>query len=152
MTATAATGPWARQSAGWRAEAIGFGALAALLLLLIPPNGFLIDNEEVYFGLAERAWSGGGAADSAVFDASRHRLVNEWLLGALIQAVGFEAAQAISRAAAALAYALALRRLFHWLDLSALDAVLVVVVYALMGQSLVGGEWLLRGYEAKVPA
>src|SRR5690349_6534661 len=75
-------------------EAAGVAALVVVLLLLMPPHGFLLDNEEVYFGLAERAWSG-GSADSAVFDASRHRLAHEAVLGPLVHAVGFEAAQAV---------------------------------------------------------
>src|SRR6185437_4992 len=36
--------------------------------------------------------------------------------------------------------------------LSLLDAVLVIVGYALVGQTLMGGEWLFNGFEAKVIA
>jgi hypothetical protein len=127
--------------------------LLVVMLLLIPPSGVLIDNEEVYFGLADRAFSGDTwPTTTAVFDASRHRLVNEFLLGGLISKVGFAAAQVIARSLAALAYACALAVLFRRCSLSALEGILVVIVFVRLGQGLVGGEWLFRDYEAKVTA
>jgi hypothetical protein len=128
-------------------------ALFVLLLCLLPPDGVLSDNEEDYFQLAAHFVSAKPVSPySAVFDASWHRVVNDLLLGELIHAVGFGAAQMIVRGFAALAYALMLRAIFRRFALSTLDAVLVVAAFALMGQAIIGGEWLFNGYEAKVAA
>jgi hypothetical protein len=127
--------------------------MLVVLFLLLPPDGVLLDNEENYFQLAAQAVSGRPASpDSAVFDASRHRVVSETLLGNLIALAGFEAAQVVTRALAAVAFALLLPAVFRLISLSALDGVIVVVVFALLGQTVVGGEWLLHGFEAKVVA
>jgi hypothetical protein len=111
------------------------------------------DNEENYFQLGAQLVSAAPISpDSAVVDGSWHRVVNDALLGRLVRLVGFTAAQVIARTLAAIAYAVALRALFRRIGLSTIDAVLVVVIFALMGQSLIGGEWLFNGYEAKVAA
>ncbi|HYM02099.1 MAG TPA: hypothetical protein VET85_04070, partial [Stellaceae bacterium] len=128
-------------------------ALFFVLLCLMPPTGKLSDNEENYFALAARAVAlVRPSPDTAIFDASPHRFVNEFVLGHLIAAAGFETAQITARSVAALAYAIALSWLFYGIGLSALDAVLVVVVFVMMGQTLFGGEWLFGDYEAKIPA
>jgi hypothetical protein len=126
-------------------------ALLLLLLCLMPPDGVLSDNEEDYFALAAHAVSLSPAPPyTAVFDASRHRAVSEVLLGGLITAVGYEHAQIIARTLAAIAYALLLSGILRRFGLSLLDAALVIVAYALAGQTLMGGEWLFSGFEAKV--
>src|SRR5689334_9307716 len=136
------------------ARAAGAVALLFLLLLcLIPPTGVLSDNEEDYFQLAAQSVAPAAIPPgTAVFDASPHRAVSEFLLGHLIAEFGYERAQMIARAGAALLYAVALLLLFRAFALSALDGVLVVTVFALMGQALFGGEWLFSGVEAKVLA
>jgi hypothetical protein len=126
-------------------------ALLLLLLCLMPPDGVLSDNEENYFALAAHAVSLQPAPPyTAVFDASHHRAVSEVLLGGLITAVGYEHAQIIARGLAAIAYAFLLAGILRRFGLSLLDAVLVLVAYALVGQTLMGGEWLFNGFEAKV--
>jgi hypothetical protein len=127
--------------------------LFLLLLCLLPPDGALSDNEENYFQLGAHFVSAVPISPySAVFDGSWHRALSDFLLGGLVRLVGFAAAQIIARMIAALAYAVALRALFRRWGLSTLDAILVIVIFALMGQTLVGGEWLFNGYEAKVAA
>jgi hypothetical protein len=127
--------------------------LLVVLLLLLPPDGALTDNEEDYFQLAAQAVSGRPASpDSALFDASNHRVVSEALLGRLIALVGFESAQVVTRTLAAVAFALLLPAVFRLLSLSTLDGVIVVAAFALLGQNLIGGEWLLHGFEAKIVA
>jgi hypothetical protein len=133
--------------------AIAGAVLFLFLLALIPPDGVLSDNEENYFQLALQSVSAVRApADSAVFDSAHHRFLADHLLGSLVALAGFAGAQIIARSLAALAYAVTLAALFRRLGLEALDAVLVVIVFALMGQTLFGGEWLFGGAEAKVPA
>jgi hypothetical protein len=143
-------------AASWRGVARAVGGIFALLLLLlclIPPTGVLSDNEEDYFQLAAHSVAPATVPpDTAVFDASPHRAASEFLLGHLIAAVGFEHAQMIARAGAALLYAVTLWLLFRAFALGALDSVLVVTLFALMGQTLFGGEWLFSGFEAKVLA
>ena len=124
-----------------------------LLLCLLPPDGVLSDNEENYFQLgAHFVLAAPISPYTAVVDGAWHRVVNDFLLGGLVHVVGFGAAQIIARALAALAYAAALRALFRRFGLSTIDAILAVVIFALMGQALIGGEWLFNGYEAKVAA
>src|SRR5689334_16243428 len=127
--------------------------LFLLLICLLPPDGVLSDNEENYFQLGARFVSAAPISPyTAVIDGSWHRVVNDVLLGGLVRLVGFAAAQIIARTLAALAYAMALRAFFHRVGLSTLDAILIIVTFALMGQTLVGGGWLFNGYEAKVAA
>jgi hypothetical protein len=128
-------------------------ALLLLLLCLMPPDGVLSDNEEDYFALAAQAVSLSPAPPAtAVFDASHHRAVSEVFLGGLVKAVGYERAQIIARTLAAIAFAFLLTGILRRFGLSLLDAVLVIVGYALLGQTLMGGEWLFNGVEAKVIA
>ena len=124
-----------------------------VLLLLIPPHGILSDNEENYFVLAERFVDGNvWPRETAVFDASPHRTLSDATLGALVWAVGYTPAQVATRLLVVTAYALVLPPLFGAVGLAALDAAVVVMSMALIGQDLVGGEWLFSGYEAKVAA
>jgi hypothetical protein len=127
--------------------------LIFVLLLLIPPNGVLSDNEENYFALAEQFVDGSiWPEKTAVFDASRHRIVGDSTLGALISTIGFAPAQVVTRLLAVIGYALTLSALFSVFELSALDAALAGMGMALIGQDIIGGEWLFSGYEAKVGA
>jgi hypothetical protein len=124
-----------------------------VLLLLLPPDGVLTDNEENYFQLAAQAAAGAAPTpNSAVFDASTHRYASEFLLGSLIIHIGFERTQIITRTATAAGFALLLPLVFGLFALSALDGIIIVIVFALLGQSLMGGEWIFHGFEAKVVA
>lgn len=133
--------------------ALALAALFLVLFCLMPPDGVLSDNEENYFQLALRSVSAAPApTDTAVFDSSHHRLLADHLLGGLVALAGFSGAQIIARLLGAFAYAAALAALFRRLGLDALDAALAVIIFALLGQTLFGGEWLFGGAEAKVPA
>lgn len=127
--------------------------LLGVLLMLLPPNGILTDNEENYFQLAAKAAAGGfESANSGVFDASHHRYVAELLLGNLISLVGYQPAQIITRILAAVGFAVLLPPVFRLFALSALDGAIVVIVFALLDQNLMGVEWVFYGFEAKVVA
>ncbi|HLJ62720.1 MAG TPA: DUF6798 domain-containing protein [Stellaceae bacterium] len=129
------------------------GVLLVVLLILIPPDGMLSDNEENYFALAAKLV--GLMPDtpySAVFDASRHRVLADFLLGHVIALTGFETAQIALRLLVCLLFALVLRAVFRLFSLQALDGLLVLVGFAALGQTLIGGEWLFNGVEAKVAA
>ena len=135
------------------ANLAGTIVLVLVLILLIPPHGILSENEENYFALAERfvdgsAWPG----TTAVFDASRHRMLSDVTLGSLVSTVGFVPAQVLTRLLAIVGYTLTLPALFRVFGLLALDAALAVMAIALIGQDIIGGEWLFGGYEAKVIA
>src|SRR5215469_1959232 len=127
--------------------------LVIALLMMIPPHGYLSDNEENYFALAERFVDRGAwASETAVFDASRHRMLSDATLGILVSSIGYTPTQIVTRLLAVAGYTLALSALFRVFALSALDAALAVMTMALIGQDLMGGEWLFSGYEAKVAA
>ena len=130
-----------------------FAILFAILLLTGPPDGILSDNEENYFGLAAQSLAPlTGSPHSALFDSSRHRFLNEFLLGHLIAGVGFEPAQRIARTLAAALGAWALSLLIRGLKVHAIDGAVAVMSFVVIGQSLFGGEWLFGGYESKVAA
>ena len=137
----------------WRHEAAGVAALLLVLLCLIPPDGVLTGNEENYFQLAFASVSPAPPlAESAVFDSSHHRFLADHLLGWLIAGVGYSGAQILARLLAAMLYALVLAALFRRFGLEALDGVLALVVFALLGQAMFGEEWLFFSVEAKVAA
>jgi hypothetical protein len=132
---------------------IQVGMLFFVLLLLMPPDGLLTDNEENYFQLAAQAVATAAPApNSAVFDASPHRFLSEFLLGNMIRHLGFETTQIITRTATAAAFAVLLPVMLRAFALTALDGVIVVVIFALAGQSLMGDEWIFHGFESKVVA
>ncbi len=137
----------------WRRASAEAAGLAAILLCLIPPTGVLSDNEEDYFGLAAHLFSIGAPPPfSALFDASLHRILNDLLLGGLIAALGFPATQVVVRLLIVVGYAFALRALFRRFHFSVLESALVVIVFAELGQGLMGGEWLFGDAEAKAVA
>jgi hypothetical protein len=134
-------------------SAVGTAVLIIALLLLIPPHGILTENEENYFALAERFVDGSKwPQTTAIFDVSRHRALSDATLGALISMIGYAPAQIVTRLLTVGAYAVVLRALFRVFELSALDAALTIMTMGLIGQDIVGGEWLFSGYEAKVAA
>jgi hypothetical protein len=136
-----------------RWSAAGTVVLIIVLLLLIPPHGILSDNEENYFALAERFVDGSAwPLETAVFDASRHRMLSDATLGSLVSAIGYGPTQVVTRLLTVTAYALVLPALFSVFELTALDTALAVMIMALLGEGIIGGEWLFGGYEAKVTA
>jgi hypothetical protein len=133
--------------------ATGTVVLIIALLLLIPPHGILSENEENYFALAERFVDGSAWPQAtAVFDASRHRMLSDGTLGLLVSAIGYGPAQVVTRLLTVAAYALVLPALFGVFELTALDSALAVMIMALLGEGIIGGEWMFGGYEAKVAA
>jgi hypothetical protein len=127
--------------------------LFPLLLCLMPPDGLLTGNEEDYFQLAERFATGAATPpDSAVFDSAPHRELNEVLLGSLISAVGYERAQIITRLVLIAAFSILLCVLLDLFGLAPVDGAIVLAVFGLLHQHIMGWEWLFNGYEAKVPA
>jgi hypothetical protein len=148
-------GTGATAGAVWRSRwrATGTVVLVIALLLLIPPHGILSENEENYFALAARFVHGSAwPQKTAIFDASRHRVLSDATLGALVSTIGYGPAQTVTRLLTVAAYALVLPRLFAVVKLTALDAALAVMIMALLGEGIIGGEWMFGGYEAKVAA
>jgi hypothetical protein len=124
-----------------------------VLLCLIPPTGMLSPGEEDYFQLAaRRVGAMPNLPESAVFDSSPHRLVADHLFGWLIALLGFTGAQIFARVLAAVAYSVTLTMLFRRFALTTIEGVVVVIAFAVLGQTLFGGEWLFEGAEAKVLA
>jgi hypothetical protein len=128
-----------------------FTALVIALVPLIPPHGVLDGNEEDYFQLAFRALfpESFGPYDAA-FDSSRHRLIIDYPMGLLVWAFGYAATQIVLRVVAITAYAAALSSLFARLRLSVLDALVIIAVFYLLQQQILGRAWLFRTGESKV--
>ena len=128
-------------------------ALLLLILLITPPNGILSHNEEYYLAEALRSvlpeFFG---SHSAFFDGAWHRAAFEIPVGIVVQAFGFEMAQASGRVVVALLYASSLTLLFRHLGVGTIGTLLIISVFYLLDQNILGGEWLLGGLEAKTVA
>ena len=127
------------------------GALALLpllLLLLFPPNWH--PNEYGYFMLAFRTVEPGAFfSNSAAFDGSSARLVGEVMLGLPVAWFGYETAHLLLKSLMAVIYATALAYFFAGLAMTLFEAVIVVAGFALLGQVLIGGEYIFGGVETK---
>lgn len=135
-----------------RSPVVLFVCLAALLSLQM---WFLrwTGNEENYFQLAYRAFAPAKFSQfSAVFDSSHARVVPLYLLGAVVQLLGYDGAHAVGRVLMTVLYAAGLAYFFSALRLSVWDALLVLVLFLAAGQELFGGEWLFDGLESKTVA
>ena len=88
----------------------------------------------------------------AAADSSRAQFVSRTILGALVDWCGYEAAHDIARIGMAFLYAFGLTVLFDAVGIGALDALLILTVFVLLKEELIGGEWLFRGFEFKTIA
>lgn len=128
-------------------------ALLAPMLVLYLPAEIWTANEEHYFQLALRRvapelfspWH-------AAFDSSQGRIVGEYLFGTLVQFAGYESAHALARGAMAVLYAGSLAALFASIRFSIVEALFVVALFRLLGEQILGAEWLFDGVESKTIA
>jgi len=129
-----------------------FAALAGLLLLQMWPAAW-IGNEENYFQLAYRTFAPEKFFQfSAVFDMSRARAIPLYVLGSVVQLLGYDGAHSVTRILVAILYAAGLAYFFSALRLSVWDALVIIAVFELADENLIGGEWLFQGVESKVVA
>ena len=139
------------------AEPASFRALA--LALFVPllafyfPFSLWSGNEENYFQLAyQRVAPDSFSVWSAVFDHSNARVIGEYLLGGLVKLLGYESAHAVARVGTAALYAVSLAAMFASVRLSIIESVAVVLIFHLLGEQILGGDWLFRGTETKTVA
>lgn len=108
-------------------------------------------NEENYFQLSYKTVEPTAFPENhAIFDASRGRILPEFLIGNLVKYLGYETSHAIVRILAIFGYAFALALLFRNFKFRVVDATLIICAFILAGQQLFGGAWLFRGGESKV--
>lgn len=122
--------------------------LPALIAILFPVswNG----NEENYFLLAHRRVEPSAFSSfHAAFDASRARFVFEYLMGTIVMHVGYPGAHVIARLLMSVLFAVGLTVFFSSFALSPLRALSVMGMFWLVGQQLLGGEWIFGGVESK---
>ncbi len=124
-------------------------ALLPLLVVLMFPAGFG-ENESQYFMLSLRKILPAAFSEySAAFDTSDIRILSDLFIGGPVYLFGYETAQIVLRCAMMLLYAGSLAFLLTGLGLSALEALLVLAIHAMVGPDLMGAEWLFLGVEAK---
>jgi hypothetical protein len=124
-------------------------ALMPVMMILLFPAGFG-ENESQYFMLALRKLAPDGfSAYSAAFDASNARLLSQLLIGVPVYFLGFDVAQIALRCLMMLVYAVSLAYMLSALRLSALQAIVVIGAYLMLGPDLMGAEWLFEGVEPK---
>ncbi len=129
-----------------------FIGLAALLVLQLWPAAW-IANEENYFQLAYRTFAPEKLSQYyAAFDASRARVVPLYLLGSAVHLLGYDGAHAVARILMPILYAAGLTYFLSALHLSLWDGLLILVVFILADEQLIGAEWLFKGVEPKTVA
>ena len=109
-----------------------------------------LSNEEAYFAIAAH-WFGitDFPRDSSVLGGMPHMAVFSEVMGGLINLIGFEFSQVISRLVVIGVYVFALLQLVRRIGLSAIDIVWVLASFLLVGEGILGEEWLFRGTEPK---
>ena len=120
-----------------------------VFLLILWPFG-LVQNEYNYFLLPlRRVAPEQFSAYSAVFDWSDARVIWEYVVGHLMVWFGYDLTHGVLRIVMAGVYAAAVGLLFNALRLSALDAYIVLGLFLVAGQDILGKEWLFVGVESK---
>lgn len=126
-----------------------FVVCALILTIPMAPLGWS-SNEINYFDLAYRQVRPDlYGPEHSVFDASQGRFLSFWIIGSVIDGIGFEAAKTLLGLVSIGIYALALAGLSAVLGLGPVAVAVALTVY-LLQQSLLGGEWLFGTVEAKV--
>jgi|GEM_PF-3094076 len=130
-----------------------FAVLSVLLVIILFPVGIMTGNEEEYFQLAYRTFAPEKfPAYHASFDHSQTRFASEYLFGFLIHFFGYSLTHIIARIGMALFYAAGLTCFFRSLKLTVTDSLLVIVVFSLAGEQLMGEDWFFLGVESKTLA
>ena len=88
----------------------------------------------------------------AVFDSSNARFASLYLIGILVDASGFEAAHVLLTLVLWLVLSAGLLSLARALNLSLVTLTLGLLAFFELDQTLMGGEWIFDGVEAKVMA
>ena len=83
------------------------------------------------------------------FDTSNARILSEWLIGYPVRWLGYEGAHVLLRLVMAVLYGISLAYCITGLRLSALDALLALMIFVMVGPDIMGGEWLFEGVEPK---
>ncbi len=105
----------------------------------------------MYYGLANKFINFNWNGEFSSFIASGdYRFISDSLLGYMIFFLGFENTQIIGSIVAGLLFTHALTLLFGELDIANKMGILVVIIFLLLGQSLIGREWLFEDFEAKI--
>jgi hypothetical protein len=126
--------------------------LLPIFALLLWPIAFG-NNEYVYFMQPFRQVAPENFSEfSAAFDVSDARMVWDVVVGHLIVWFGYETAHTVMRLGMAIGYAVAFGLFFNALRLSSLDGIFAVGIFLLMGEQILGKEWLFQGVESKTVA
>ena len=83
------------------------------------------------------------------FDTSNARILSEWVIGYPVRWLGYEGAHVLLRLVMAVLYGIGLAYCITGLRLSALDALLALTIFVMVGPDIMGGEWLFLGVEPK---
>jgi hypothetical protein len=122
--------------------------LPVLVLLMLPTKWG--PNEDFYFMLSfKQVMPEAFSPYSAAFDASNARILSELVIGGTIALLGYQGAQIVLHLVMAALYAFSLAYCLTGLRLSAVDALLALGIFVLVGPDLMGGEWLFLGVEPK---
>jgi hypothetical protein len=126
-------------------------AVAVVLTLQIEPIRGWGGNEIHYFDLGVRSVRPEQfGPNHAAFDHSVARFASFAILGGMVDLFGYDIGLIISRFIAIVAYAIAFAYLARCLKLSRAETLVALMLFVLVGQSYVAGEWMFAGVEGKV--
>ncbi len=132
----------------WQSAAL---CTTPLILLMLLPTGNMGSNEEYYFQIAAQFWASGETSPyAAIQETGYHLFLTNALIGIPVTLFGYEAANILLRVISALALGMSFAWLACSLRLSALESLLGIAIFWLLGQELFGGEWILGAVEGKV--
>ena len=126
-----------------------FALIFILIMLMMPPNKWY-SNEEQYLGYVWRNFSSDNLVNiSALKDTANHRFLYDTISGFAISHIGFEWTHALGRIIVALLYSLSLVYFFRSLGLSTIASCTIILTFVGLGEDILGGEWLFKGFEPK---
>lgn len=134
------------QGGGWRITA----AFAALVLSAAMLPGVWPGNEVNYFDLSQHFLDPDRyGPDFAATDSSQARFLSFAMIGAMVDAFGFETARVVLRLLMLGVFGASYAFMADRLGFSRMQALVALVAFLLLKQAQLGGEWIFGGIEAK---
>lgn len=123
----------------------------SIVFLVIPPNGLLNGDEEMYFKFSSDYIFGSPNNYSAYIsqdNAVSHRFLFNFLCGGMISTLGYEYTQVFGRLAVICLFSFSLFKLFSYFRFSVLEAFIVLTAFIFFDQTYYSGLQFFKGFLA----
>ena len=122
-----------------------------VILFTLSPFGSLSGNEEMYYGLAKKFLDNSWNGEFSSFDyTGNYRFISDFLIGSMISLLGFKCTQIVGSIISSFILTHCFVLLLRSINLLKLEGLIGIILFILLGQSLIGREWLFEDFEAKV--